>query len=239
MAQQTVLSVRGEARRMVAPDYATFRCGLRGGGPSKSDALALVRQTQDAIVGALTQLGGTTLTPDTGRHPLTWSLSTVSTHPLRKFDKATGRNTPTGRVRANAALLVVVRDLALVDAVGQALKEQDRLHIQWTAWSVDEDNPEWRTVRADAIAAAIAKGTDYAVALGGTVRSFQHIADVGLLSGDQSFDRMPVRASFAVGLSASAGGGGAPSLDPVPQELHAVIEARLVADVPTLTSDAT
>jgi uncharacterized protein YggE len=239
VAQQTVLSVRGEARRMVAPDYATFRCGLRGGGSSKSDALELVRQTQDAIVDALAQLGGTALTPETGRAALTWSVGTMSTHPVRKFDKGTGRSTLTGRVRANAALLVVARDLALIDSVGQALKQQDRLHIQWIGWGVDEDNPQWRTVRADAIAAAIAKGSDYAVALGGSVRSVEHIADVGLLSGDPADHRMATRDSVQALAPFSSGGGRTPSLDPVPQELHAVIEARLVAEVPTLTSDAT
>lgn len=170
---------------------------------------------------------------------MTWSVGTMNTHPVRKFDKATGRSTLTGRVRANAALLVVTRDLTLIDPVGRALKQQDRLHIQWIGWGADEDNPQWRTVRADAIAAAIAKGSDYAAALGGSVRSVEHIADVGLLSGDPADYRRTTRYSLEAVALSSSGGGRTPSLDPVPQELHAVIEARLVADVPTLTSDAT
>jgi uncharacterized protein YggE len=233
-----VLSVRGEARRTVTPDYAEFRCGLRGVGPSKEEAVALLRQVQDAIVGTLEQLGGTTLTAETGRAALTWSVGALNTHPGRKLDKATGRSEPTGRIRANAPLLVVARDLALVERVGRALVQQDRLHINWVDWGVDEDNPEWRAVRADAIAAAIAKGNDYAAALGGSVRSIEHIADAGLLAGDT-----PAFHSFAAGrvqaaaLAGSSGPGG-PSLDPVPQELHAVIEARLVAEVPALTPDS-
>ena len=38
-------------------------------------------------------------------------------------------------------------------------------------------------MRADAVQAAIAKGRDYAAALGGTLRSVEHIADAGLLGG--------------------------------------------------------
>lgn len=234
-----MVSVRGEARRTVAPDYASFQCGLRGGGRSQAEALAAVRQTQDAIVGALEQLGGVALTAQTGRARLTWSVGTMNTRRGRKFDKATGRSTPTGRIRANAALLVVARDFALLDPVRQALAQQDRLRIHGIGWSVDDDNPAWPVVRADAIAAAITKGSDYAAALGGSIDSVEHIADAGLLSGEPSRFPMPLHAGWQADTLSGTGGTGGPSLTPVPQELSAVIEARLVAEVPALTSNAT
>lgn len=237
--EQTVLSVRGEAQRTVSPDYATVHCGLRGAGPSKAEALALVREAQDAVTGALGELGGTALTVETRRGPLTWSVGHVNTYPVRRLDKATGRSRRTGRVRATASLLVVPRDLTLLDRVAQVLAQQARLHIGGVGWGVDDDNPEWRSVRADAIAAAIAKGRDYAVALGGAVRSVEHVADVGLLSADRAGAHMARASSEAVALG--AGGSGrprTPSLDPVPQQLQAVIEARLIADVPALEPDA-
>jgi hypothetical protein len=49
---------------------------------------------------------------------------------------------------------------------------------------VDWDNPAWPDVRAGAIQAAIAKGHDYAAALGGSLRTVEQIADAGLLGGD-------------------------------------------------------
>lgn len=238
--EQTVLSVRGEAERTVSPDYATVHSSLRGAGPSKAEALALVRETQDAVTGALGGLGGSALTIDTRRAPLAWSVGHVNTYPVRKLDKETGRSRRTGGVRATASLLVVARDLTLLDRVAQVLAQQARLHIGGIGWGVDDDNPEWRSVRADAIAAAIAKGRDYAVALGGAVRSVQHIADAGLLSADPAGAHMSARASSEAVALASSGSGSprTPSLDPVPQQLRAVIEARLVAEVPALKSDA-
>ena len=91
-------------------------------------------------------------------------------------------------------------------------------------------------MRADAIQAAIAKGRDYAAALGGTLRSVEHIADAGLLGGDAS--QFAFTGSRAVARAASRGGEepDAPSLDPVPQELAAVIEARFTADGVSLTA---
>jgi uncharacterized protein YggE len=97
-------------------------------------------------------------------------------------------------------------------------------------WNVDWDNPAWPQVRAAAIQAAIRKGHDYAAALGGSLQSVEHIADAGLLgdSGDGGSFRFSGRASRA--MAAGAGGGSdAPSLDPVPQELAATIEARFTA----------
>ncbi|HEX7993494.1 MAG TPA: hypothetical protein VF506_06190 [Streptosporangiaceae bacterium] len=44
--------------------------------------------------------------------------------------------------------------------------------------------PAWREVRAAAIRDAIAKGRDYAAALGGGLRAVEHIADPGFLAGD-------------------------------------------------------
>lgn len=196
-----------------------------------------MRQTQDAIVGELEQLGGLALTAGTERASLTWSVESMNTRPGRKFDKATGRSKPTGWIRANAELLVVVRDLALFDPVRQTLTEQNRVSIHGIGWGADDDNPAWRAVRADAIAAAITKGSDYAAALGGSVGSVEHIADVGLLSGDPSHFRIAPRPLYAA--SGGSGGAGAPSLNPVPQELHAAIEARLVAEIPALSPDAT
>ena len=96
------------------------------------------------------------------------------------------------------------------------------------SWHVDWDNPGWHDVRAAAIQDAIGKGRDYAAALAGTLRGVQHIADAGLLGTDNA----PPRFMGGAARAFSAGGGepDTPSLDPVPQELTAIIEARLTAD---------
>jgi uncharacterized protein len=125
-------------------------------------------------------------------------------------------------------LIVAVRDFALLDRLGTALAQQETLSIHQTVWSVDADNAAWKAVRADAIYSAIAKGRDYAAALGGSLTEVLHIADVGLLGGEGG-GRAAVYAARALSggaVDASMQGPGAPSLDPVPQELVAAIEAR-------------
>lgn len=106
-------------------------------------------------------------------------------------------------------------------------------------WLVDHDNPGWGQVRASAVEAAVAKARDYAAALGGALVRTEHVADVGLL-GDRggNFDRGPMYEASAMRASAAPPGlddEEGPSLDPVPQELEAGIEARFTATVGPLS----
>lgn len=238
MADQMLVSVRGEAERTVAPDYVTLHCGLRTIGSSKVDALGQLRQVQQALVGVLAQLGGTPLTVQSRRAPLTWSLGSVNTYDENDFDRDTGHHGPTGRIVAEATLMVTSRSLARLNDLGDALASVRNAHVGGIGWHVDTDNEQWRAVRTDAIEAAIAKGRDYAAALGGTVRSVEQIADAGLLSsgpGDPYVRHGAVVQAAAASLGYEDGAG--PSLDPVPQVIRAVVEARLIAEVEPLESD--
>ena len=233
MAESAMLSVRGEARRTIAPDHLTVQCGFDVSATSKADALAQVNAAQQRLVGAMTELGGGVLTVETEREALTWFVGAVSTHQEHDFDKATGQHGPSGRVRAYAAIVVTLRDLSRIEDLSKTLFSMERLNTASVTWHVDRGNPAWRDVRAEAISAAIDKGRDYAAALGGSLVRVEHVADAGLLgSGADQF------AARAVALSASALGANGPmdkpSLDPVPQEISAVVEARLVASVPPL-----
>ena len=123
------------------------------------------------------------------------------------------------------SLRLTVRDFALIADVTATLSQWDAVDVESVTWSVDEDNVEWAAVRADAISAALRKGRDYAQALGGSIVSIDHVADAGLLGGDDSgARRRPQNLSAPLGAF-----GGAPSLDPVPQTVYATIEARFTA----------
>ena len=237
MVEQAVLSVRGEARLTVPPDFVRLHCDVRVTAGSKVDALAGVRAAQQRLTGALTDLGGVVLTVESRRSALTWSMGSVGSHEEHDFDEMTGRHGPTGRVMANGAVVITARDLAVLTGVAGALASVEHLHVEHVSWHVDSDNPAWREVRADAIAAAIDKGRDYAAALGGTVTRVEHVADAGLLgAGGEDSVAHAVSLGFASPASAEGalGPGDTPALDPVPQELHAVVEARLAADVAPL-----
>ncbi len=106
------------------------------------------------------------------------------------------------------------------------LTARDAVAVHSVQWSVDDDNPEWGQVRADAIRAALVKGRDYASALGGLVKSVEHVADAGLLGGESLGQNNVAFAAMSRGAAPEAA-----SLDPVPQVLTAIIDARLIASV--------
>jgi uncharacterized protein len=226
---ELLLSVRGEARQMVAPDSATVLATIAVPRGAKAEALRAAAADLDSLTADLAVQGGVALDAGTGRRSLTWSARSATTHEERAEDSRTGRYEPTGRVTAVVEVMITVRAFDLLDALGTVLASHETVSVHQVSWHVDWDNPGWHDVRAAAIQGAIGKGRDYAAALGGTLRSVQHIADAGLLGGDNAQPR------FTGGTAARAfskGGGepDTPSLDPVPQELAAIIEARLTAD---------
>jgi uncharacterized protein len=230
-----LLSVRGEARRMVPPDCAMVTAGIACLRGSKAEAVRAAAAELDSLTAGLAAQGGVALDAGTGRRPLTWSAQSATTHAERAYDDKTGRHQLTGRVTAAVAVVITVRAFGLLDALGAVLAAHEAVSVHHVDWQVDWDNPAWPDVRAAAIQAAISKGRDYAAALGGSLRTVEHIADAGLLGGDGAQPRFsgasPMRAAAAAG-----GESDAPSLDPVPQELVAIIEARFTAGGVSLTA---
>jgi uncharacterized protein YggE len=231
-----LLSVRADARQLVAPDYATLAGLISVSRQAKADAVRAAASDLDQLIASLAGLGGTAFGPGTGRHPLTWSAQSATTHAERDHDEETGRSTLTGRVTATVTVVITVRAFELLDSLSAMLAAHEALNVHGVTWDVDWDNPAWPEVRAAAIQAAIRKGRDYAAALGGSLDRVEHIADAGLLGGSDSTSFPFTSAARASHRASAAGGEGeAPALDPVPQELTAVIEARFVAAGVTLT----
>lgn len=192
---------------------------------SKSAAMSEVRAALPRILSELARLGGEVLTAETTRAPLTWSAQSMRTQEEHAHDKVSGIHGPTGRHQSCVSLLITVRDFSLFAGVSAAMTRSDSIEVYSVTWSVDDDNAQWALVRGDAIRAALLKGQDYAVALGGSVVSVDHVADAGLLGGDShGLGRMT-----NYGASLSAGGADDLSLDSSPQILSATIEARLTA----------
>jgi uncharacterized protein len=207
----TLLSVRGEARQVVPPDSVTMTATVEVTRGSKAEAVRTAAANTGSLTAELAARGGVALEAGTERRPLTWSAQSATTNPERSHDKKS------------------------------ALTGHEAVRVRHVSWDVDWDNPGWRDVRAAAIAAAIAKGRDYAAALGGSLSSVQHIADAGLLGGDDAATQFIARSPVGFAGRGAGGGGGEsdpPSLDPVPQELTAIIEARLVAGGVSLTGGA-
>jgi uncharacterized protein YggE len=226
----TMLSVRGEARRIVAADQATIVLYVSATGDIKRAAASDVAGALAEITAALADLSGEVLTAETIRAPLTWSTQSIQTSEEHSHDKVTGVHGPTSRHLASVVLLINVRDFTLLGRLEATITEHDTVNVLSVQWSVDDDNPAWALVRADAIHAALLKGRDYAAALGGSVLSVEHVADAGLLGGDAWHD-VARKANLAVSAAAHGGQPEGASLDPVPQVLSATIDARLAAAV--------
>jgi uncharacterized protein YggE len=224
-----LLSVRGEARQMVSPDYATVAATIAASRGSKAEAVRAAAASLDSLTADLRAHGGVALDADTERRPLTWSAQSVTTYAEQAHDDTTGRYQPTGQVTATVAVMIAVRAFELLDPLGAVLAAHEALSVQQVGWHVDWDNPAWPAVRAAAIQAAIRKGRDYAAALGGSLSSVEHIADAGLLEGDNAPRGFAFSSVSARTASPGGGESEAPSLDPVPQELAAIIEARFTA----------
>ncbi len=220
-----LLSVRAEARQLVAPDYAVLDGLIEHTARSKAEALRSVTGSLDRLIAGLVGLGAVPFDDGAGRRPVTWSAYSSTTREELYHDKETSRMKRTGQVTATVALRVTVRDLDALDDLGGVLAAHPSLNVHGVTWHVDWDNPAWPQVRAAAIGAAIGKARDYAAALGATVRHVEHIADAGLLGGDTA-PYQPVRAMAANAFGGGPDQPGTPALTPVPQELIATVEAR-------------
>jgi uncharacterized protein YggE len=230
----TLLSVRGEARATVAPDFGILNGVLRATQATKPEALEVAAAGLSQLTGELGSLGGVPLSVGSERRPLSWSAYSATTEMEHEHDEQTGRYGPTGRIIASVALHLRVRAFDVLDRLSGVLATHDAFSVHYVAWDVDPDNPTWPQVRAAAIRAAIDKGRDYAAALGGSLHRVEHIADVGLLGGE-GINYGAVSLGLARSSAESAGGmPETPSLDPVPQELIAIIDARFIAKVAEL-----
>lgn len=226
-----LVSVRGDARHTVPPDCAVLAGQVTVIQSSKQEATRAAARVLGALTSQLAALGGAPLTVESTRSALTWSAHSASTHPEREHNPETGRHEPTGRVVASVDVTVSVRDFDLLDTLGTVIARHENFHIGSVIWDVDDDNPAWPSVRELAVRATVRKGRDYAAALGGSLAGVEHIADTGLLTGTGEGLRAQRWAATATFSSASGAGDGfdAPSLDPVPQELVAIVEARFTA----------
>lgn len=212
------LSVRGEVERLVDPDSVVLDAQIAITRDDKESSLRAATVALDNLRAALEKVGAVVRTASTQRHPITWSTHRVTTTP--EFDDVT--KAQTGRITANVGIHITLRDFDLLDELEQITVEVSDLRIGYAHWAVDSDNPAWPEVRAEAIREAFRKGSHYAAALGASLVAVDHIADAGLLGTDEG-----ARLRGTGGFPMTAGGGVPLStLDPVPQQLVARIEAR-------------
>ena len=149
----TWLSVRAEARDLVAPDCAVVDGLIEHTAVGKAEAVRLVAGSLDRLLAELAALGAVPFDAGTGRRPLTWSAHSWTTREEFYHDQQTMQMKRSGELTATVALRVTVRDLDVLDNLSGALAAAPGLNVHGVTWQVDWDNPAWPQVRAAATAA--------------------------------------------------------------------------------------
>lgn len=221
-----LLSVRGEASRFVDPDLGELSATVELTRDTSRDAVEAVTTSVAAVRRELERLGGAAREAASVEEPLTWLTRRVTTSP--EWDHAQGGQTH--RTVATASLSIFVRDFSLVGAIEGLATTVPGFRFDHAGWHVDPGNPAWRAVRQEAVHEAMRRARDYAEALDSSLVSVEQVADIGLLA-PQALPGLPAYAAAA--RSFDSGGGTEATLDPVPQQLSASVEARVrIAPVP-------
>ncbi len=177
----TTISVRGEARHVVPPDFVVISVLVNVRDTEKQVALDRAGRAQSAVVEALRGLGGVVLTVTSVDAPLTWATRSFAAQRDEEWDERKARRHVGWRVYV--PVTVTLRELTKLDEVAAAVSAVADVDVSQVHWQVDPRNPAWPVVRAAAIADAITKARDYATALRGDLTALVHVADEGLLGG--------------------------------------------------------
>ncbi len=128
-------------------------------------------------------------------------------------------------------VVVTGRDNQRAGAVMRAFAELtdtvDGIELHGPSWRLDNDNPAYGEVQADAVGEALARARRYAVTLGGRLGTLIELADTGLDGGRIVYAE---QASFRSG----GPGEGFETMDftPVPVQISATVDARWALIVP-------
>ena len=204
--------------REVDPELAEFTVVVVARDKDRQAALTRLRERSDALRTLLDRHGEAIERRETGGlhvHPET----------AKKGEKVTAYS-------GSVATTVVVHDFAALGELMLTLANQDQTHVNGPMWSLRPDSPVFQAVRRDAVADAIARGREYADALGAQVVELLELADPGLGRGGESFGGFQPLAMSAKSRDAY-GGGPALELDPQRQRVRAEVEARFTITTPT------
>jgi uncharacterized protein len=133
---------------------------------------------------------------------------------------------------ASRHLIVTGRDNERAGAVMRAFAELtdtvDGIELHGPSWRLDNDNPAYGEVQADAVGEALTRARRYAVTLGGRLGTLIELADTGMLDGGRMV--YAEQASFRAG----GPGEGFETMDftPVPVQISATVDARWALIVP-------
>ncbi|MGW5419033.1 SIMPL domain-containing protein [Streptomyces sp. NPDC003943] len=212
------VTVRGEGRLEVEPEFARIGVAVRARGTDRAsvlaaltsrnaDAIALVKSYGDAV--ANLETGALSVTPEPARH---------------------GRGE---RVRGYQGWVHLSAELTDFTALGELTTRL--ADLEWTRvdgpwWALRPDSPAHAEARRQAVKEAVRRAREYAEALGSSLVALLELSDTGLAPGMPT----PV-AGMRMAFAAEAVDAPAPlDLEPQRQTVTAEVAARFVMAPPAL-----
>lgn len=215
MAQQPIISVRGEAHLEAEPEIAVIGVTVQARDRDRRTVL-------DRLASRNTQV--LDLIKGYGEAVEKLESRPTSIYPDIKH-KERGERVAGYLGRAGAQL--TIRDFTVLGELMARLADGEMVTVAGPWWALRPDSEVYRRARIAAAKDATRRAGEYAEAFGGQLGGLIEAADTGLLTGDAQ-EGAPVRAMLA---GAARGGGFAdepPGLDfePVKQTVTANVEAR-------------
>jgi uncharacterized protein len=226
MADETYITVRGEARFEVEPEIATLSVTVGARDKDRDRAVAaLAEQVRD--IGELIRGHGDAverLESQMIRVQPEWREADV------KGIKPGGRRAPASYL-AQAGFSVTVGDFAVLGELVSVLAGLDLVTLAGPEWRVRPDSPVHRDARLAAVRDSLSRARDYASAFGGRITGLVEAADAGLLNGGDSRGGHWVASGAARGRH-ELGESADIDLEPATQTVYAQIEARFTMTRP-------
>ena len=214
MAQQPVISVRGEAHLEADPEIATLSVTVQARDPDRRTVLDRLATRNTQVLDLIKGYGEAVEKLESGA---------ASVYPDIKYKERTER------VRGylgRASAQVVIRDFTVLGELMARLADGELVTVAGPWWSLRPDSPVYRQARIAAAQDATRRAGEYAQAFGGELGGLIEAADTGLLTGHADHG-VPFRAMAAGGVArASAPEPADMDFEPVRQTVTAQVEAR-------------
>jgi uncharacterized protein YggE len=210
MAEQPLISVRGEAFREVPPELAVISVTASARGRNRPDTLERLTERAAEVRTALDDY------PDAIEHRET---AGVQVYPEVK--RGGGVSAYTGRVTTT----VTVTDFAVLGELLLRLGNQEQTAVAGPWWQLRPGSTAGAEVRREAIADALTRAREYAETVGARVDRLVEILD----EGAEGAHPMMRAERFAGGPETDL----ALVIDPQQQTVHAAVIVRVTITTPT------
>jgi uncharacterized protein YggE len=207
------VAVRGEWTAEVPPELARIRVAVGARSADRATALRDLARRVEEVRATLGACGA--------------GVESVAVSPLRvrpQFRDGRPRERVTGYV-AGQHLTVVVVDPEVLGDLLVRLADRDMVELTGPEWALRPDSEVHRRARTEAVRDARRRAEEYAAAAGSRLTGLVEIADTGLSGG-------PVSVAPAAFLSGVRQEVVAVDVEPVPQTVHAAVEARFTLTQP-------